>query len=47
MDPNVVNNLVKVSQEHTHVIVKGAGGLQGLPGPAGAGLKIDLSLIHI
>ena len=44
MQPNVVNNLVKVSQEHTHVIVKGAGGLQGLPGPAGAGLEIDGSV---
>ena len=44
MQPNVVNNLVKVSQEHTHVIVKGAGGLQGLPGPAGAGLNIDGSV---
>ena len=44
MNPNVVNNLVKVSQEHTHVVVKGAGGLQGLPGPAGAGLKIDGSV---
>lgn len=44
MDSNVVNNFVKVSQEHTHVVVKGAGGLQGLPGPAGAGLKIDGSV---
>lgn len=44
MQPNVVNNLVKVSQEHTHVVVKGAGGLQGLPGPAGAGLQIDGSV---
>ena len=44
MGNNVVNNFVRVSQEHTHVVVKGAGGLQGLPGPAGAGLEIDGSV---
>lgn len=41
---NVVNNFVRVTQEHKHIVVKGAGGLQGLPGPAGAGLKIDGSV---
>jgi len=44
MNPNVVNNFVKVSQERNHVIVKNAGGLQGIPGPAGAGLQIDGSV---
>lgn len=44
MQPNVVNNFVKVSQEHNHIVVKNAGGLQGIPGPAGAGLQIDGSV---
>jgi len=44
MQPNAVNNFVKVSQEHNHVVVKNAGGLRGLPGPAGAGLEIDGSV---
>lgn len=44
MDNNVVNNFVKVTQEHKHVVVKGAGGLRGVQGPAGAGLQISGSV---
>ena len=44
MDQNVVNNFVKVYQEHKHVVVKDAGGLRGLQGPAGAGLEITGSV---
>lgn len=44
MDSNVVNNFVKVTQEHKHVVVKGAGGLRGVQGPAGAGLQISGSV---
>lgn len=39
-----VNSLVKVYQEHTHVVVTGAGGLRGLQGPPGAGLIINGSV---
>jgi hypothetical protein len=44
MDSNVVNNFVKVSQTHTHVVIKSAGGLRGVEGPAGAGLEISGSV---
>ena len=44
MDNNVVNNFVRVTQEQKHVVVKGAGGLRGVQGPAGAGLEISGSV---